>query len=489
MNLDINLLRQAIGLDQTPATQNIPRFGAVSGELQKALTPASGVVGYNLEDQVKLMMPIYTVLRRRTPVDVPERGALQATWKMFLSHGINFGKFGVASGDIGQEQSSTAVQIQAPYASASINDTVQIEAIDMARNFDDAMQVSTIRALVALLRLEELMLLGGNYAALPAPASISSSITSSGGSLGTGNYQVRVTALSYEGWLSGSVGTAAGAPAYGESVPASAVVTISSGTTNQITLSWPAVQGAVAYNVFIDNGAAGTIRFVAQTTINKYTVTAYPASGGQPPATDTTANSNVWEGYLAWCAKSTIYGQSIPNKVFVDAAGNGLTTTPGGIAELDSVLEQIWIKWNTSPTLIIGSPKFASKITQIILGGQNALNYWVDISQERGAMTGGIFIGGYTNKYVMDLQGMPKVIPIIAHPYWPDGTLLFISMRVPYPFAREARGFALDVLRPYSYFPLAPVARAFPYALFFTQTLKCYHPGPQAVLTGVNLTV
>lgn len=472
---DIRKLAAEVGFGRSPAE-----------EVRKALTPSSGLVGINLERAAKLMMPIYTVLRKLLPADTPPVGAQQVTYRAYLAHGVNLYPFGSDPNnlaDIGQEQSNSVVTFQVPYAMQSLNDRVGLSAIDMARGFDDAMQVSVARALTALLRLEEHQLLGANMAAIPAPT-VSLTGQGTGGSIGAVTVYVRVTALTYEGWLAGSTG---GASARGESVPsATQNVAFASGSTNAVLATWPSVPGAVAYNVFAGT-ASGTQYYVGTVTVPKMLITSVPTSGNQPNTADSSANSLMYEGLLAWAAKSSVYGVSIPNKVFVDGAAAGLTAS-SGIAQFDTVLQQLWEKWQTGPTHIVCSPKAAATVTSKLMNQTNALNYFVNITEERGAFTGGVFLGGYVNKFAAEISGFPRVIPVVPHPYMPDGTFLFLSLRVPYPYSREGRGFALDVLRPYTYFPLAPTGTFFPYALTYTETLKCYHPGAQAILTGIDLT-
>jgi hypothetical protein len=123
-----------------------------------------------------------------------------------------------------------------------------------------------------------------------------------------------------------------------------------------------------------------------------------------------------------------------------------------------------------------------------LIAANNAAMYRIEIQQERGGFTGGAFVGGYLNKYAASLMGnTPATIPVWAHPYCPDGTFMFLTERVPYQYSREARGFALDVLSPYQYFELARSTRTFPFSVFMTETLKCYHPLANAVISGVRV--
>jgi len=96
-------------------------------------------------------------------------------------------------------------------------------------------------------------------------------------------------------------------------------------------------------------------------------------------------------------------------------------------------------------------------------------------------------MGAYTNKFAGTMQaGSQPVVPIWAHPYWPDGNIAVICENVPYPYTNEGRGFALDVRLPYTYWPLAQTDVRYPFSILFDETLKCYFPLAQASITGVR---
>lgn len=53
-------------------------------DVRKALTVATGFIGYNLESTAKLMLPLFAGLRNRVAVDRPTNGSDNATWRMQL---------------------------------------------------------------------------------------------------------------------------------------------------------------------------------------------------------------------------------------------------------------------------------------------------------------------------------------------------------------------------------------------------------------------
>jgi hypothetical protein len=506
------------------ATGNLGQRG-LDSSLKKALTTTAGFLGVNLESQAKILLPLFAGLRHRYPVDTPSMGAATAQWRMQLGFGaFNFGaaaNFGTANGANGGATAPSATTIAADYKSLSINGEVQWEAIQQARGFDNAMTIDTMWALSALLRLEELICLYANEAAISAPVITGTSATlSSALTFAVGTWSVIVTAITGQGALT----NASSNSPVGESVNSNtAAVVVAATAKDFLDVSWPAVPGAVGYKVYCNsavNGGAGATTLcdpatklayaktvsgsflttkgdaivvpTGQTfvTVNHVQIIAVPTAGTPPPGAEGTANANVFEGTLAWCEKSTIYGQALPFRNIIDQAGLLLTTSGTGIAEFDSILQTQWQINHTSPSLILcSSNSIVSMGNKIAAAGSNS-QIRLDVYQDRNRVVGGLYVGGYVNKFASSMAGMQTTIDVWAHPYMPDGSFLFLSENIPnqtYPYSRTAKAFALDVQTPYTYFELGRTQRSFPYDVFLGETLKCYWPSAQAAIVGARV--
>lgn len=472
-------------------------------EIMKSLSAQQGFVGINLEPAAKLMLPLYARLRQRLPVDRPRQGGMNAIWRAQLGYGsFPFQSFGVAEAGIGSTMSESAVTFQVPYKYQSVSGDVTLQSIYHAMGFDDPMAIETARMLSALLRLEELIVLGANNEALPAPANVTASAGPAGSTFAAGNWQVRITALT----LPGTIANASSNSNTGESAPSTAVtVAVGASGASYLDVQWDAVPGAVGYKVYVSDAAGSTTHRLVEkskladmdgdaiptaglyVTVNRVRVTGVPASSQPtPPTSDGTANSLIFEGMIAWASKSSVYGVSIPNRIFIDAKGASLTASPGAIKEIDDALRRLWTDWQISPTLMVTGPMTAKRITDALVTASSPSMYRVEIAPERGGFVGGVFLGGYINKFAANqLPGAASVIPIWAHPYMPESAILLLSERIPYQFAREARAWALDVLIPYTYFRLYPTNEMkLPFAITFAEVLKCYHPSAQAMIVG-----
>lgn len=493
-------------------------------ELAKAITASSGFVGYNLEPEAALILPYFAGLRARVPSDPAAEGADNATWKAQLGYGsFGFGTWGSAETSTGLATTPSATQFQAPYEQQAVNGDVSFISMLKARGFDDPMNVETSNVLAALLVLEEYILMSANSAALSVPAPVvQASTLQTAATFAAGTWHVKVTAVTNEG----AVNNASSNNTRGESNSSSSIaVVVPSGGSDFLDVQIPVIANAVGYKIYAEHAAGGgtfylcdpatTLRYrkitsgatdlgvlgdkiipntTGQTfvTVNHVQIYAIPPNT-QPtaPSADNSANGSVFEGLLAWCTKSTIYSQSVGSHYNVDMDGAPLTTLGTGVLELDNILENQWVFNKMSPSLIIGSAKTIRSLGNAIIKTAQVPTYRVDISSEQGSFQGGIFLGGYTNKFAATmLPGQKPIIPVWSHPYLPDGTLMILSEDIPsasYKYSRKGKAFSLDVLAPYTYWELARTAISVPFAILWSETLKCYHPLAQSAIQGIRV--
>jgi hypothetical protein len=491
---------------------------------KKALDTTSGYTGYNLEREVKFRLPAYTVLRNRVAVDPGPVGAMagpSAHYRAQLGYnGFDFGAaMGTGFGANGNDGNPQAVDLAPDYKSQSIHGAVQLEAIDFAKQFTDPIKDQSMFNLQTLMRVEELLVTGGNEFALSAPVP-SGTAGGSGSIFASGTWTVKVTAITLEGALRNA--TSAVTPVLGKAAGESVVGTasiVASGAKLYLDVSWPVVQGAVGYKVYCSSvyndstdvylldpatelaykdGAAFVPEQSGQAYIgvNHVRVIAAPAGSVPAPTVDGSANANQFEGYVAWATKTTMYGTNLSSagqRVFTDMDGAVFTAENSGIKEINNALQKLWFLYHTAPTLMVGSPATVRSITNKVTGNNNVSMMLVGNQsgnlQSQNKFIGGIMVGGYTNQFAQN-AGMSTLIDIIAHPYLPDGILLLLSETLPpdtYRYAQDSRCFALDVLRPYNYFPLASTDRNINFDIWFLETLKCYYPTAQAAIAGIRV--
>lgn len=491
-------------------SENLTKLNAMASEnalqksanadpkLQKAIT-ASSVPGIYLIRLAKLMLPVYAGLTNRIPADNPKgMGSTEATWKAQLGFGAlaESSFFRVAEAAIGVNPPTSFLTFKAPYNDLAVNDNVTLKAMRASAGYADPLQIGVIKAMSALLRGQERVLLGGTNKAIDDPASVTiTQGTPSESVLAAGSYVVSVTALSYEGWIAASTG---GSAAIGETAYTAAAQFVL-GAGSSIIATWPAVEGAVAYNVYItgSGGASGSAAKYHQTVkINKAVISTLPTSTNTPPTTDTSANETYGiEGLISWCERSTVYTNAIPDKQTIyDNAGGALTAGNGGITQFDHILADLWTTWHTAPSLMVMSPNMNATLVGKLQSLGSGNFYRIEVGAERNTVNGGMMVTGYVNKFAPFADGTPRMIDVIPHPYLPDGTVLFLSETIPYPMGNESRGFVREVLLPYTYFPLpSQVAGVnkiiYNFAVTMSETVECFNPGPQTALVGVDYTL
>lgn len=527
MNNEIQLLAALAGLPAGNLPQN-------PSDLKKALTTAAGFLGINLEPQAKWLQPFFAGLRKRMPTNTPALGAAQAQWRMQLGYGgFSFGaaaSFGTAFGANGPATTESALTILADYCTQSINGGVQFEAIVQAQGWDNAMNLDTMNALSLLMRIEEFQVLYGNRAALPvAVASGNPSTLVGAATFGAGTWSVIVTAITGQGTLTNATANSN----VGESNISNFVdIVVPAGGCAYLDVSWVAVPGALGYKVYANRVAGGghtmatlflarpgtDMNYAAQDGAGSFLTTlgttlTQPAGqtyipvnhvqiktiipNTQPIAVnaDASANTNVFEGVVAWCEKNTIYGQDLTGgavtpRVVTDQGGLPLTVQSTGIKEFDAILQTQWVQNHTSPSLILCSANSIVSVANKIASAGNNNQFRLDVYQDRNNIVGGLYVGGYVNKFTSSMINMQQSIEMWAHPYMPDGTFLFVSEDVPpetLPYSRVGKTFELDVPIPYTYFELGRTDRSFPYDVFYNETLKCYWPTAQSAIVGVRV--
>src|SRR4051812_13519863 len=85
-------------------------------ELAKAITAASGFVGYNLESEAALLLPYFAGFRARVPTDPAAMGATKSSWKVQLGYGsVSKGTWGSAETSTGVAATAAATLIESPY--------------------------------------------------------------------------------------------------------------------------------------------------------------------------------------------------------------------------------------------------------------------------------------------------------------------------------------------------------------------------------------
>lgn len=468
-----------------------------AGTFTQPSSATDGLNYYDLELGAKFLYPVLTPLRNEIP-RASGKGGIQANWRAVTGINTAGQRIGVAVGQRNAYQAISYADYLAVYKGIGIETSVDFEAQYAGMGFDDIRGIASKVGLEACMLGEEYQILGGNTSmALGTTPTPTLSAATTGGSLATQTLSVICAALSFDGFLNGSVSGGVQASisrtnADGSSITfgggtaqksTNATVSVT-GSTGSVAASVTAVQGAVGYAWYW--GAAGSELLGAITSINSVVVTA-TATGTQTaaslPSSDQSTNSLAFDGLLTQALKS---GQN----AYVAAqatgtAGTGTTLTSdgaGGILEIDAALKNRWDNYRLSPDTIWVNSQEANNISKKILAGNsNAAQRFV-FATEQGNLTGGVMVRTYLNKFSM---AGPKDLVIRVHPNMPPGTILMTSKTLPYPLSNVGNLMQIRTRQDYYQIQWPITTRQWQYGVYADEVLQHYFPPAMAVITNI----
>jgi len=177
--------------------------GNTNPDLRKdTVTVGSGLINYDLQAPAKNLYPINTPLRNRMP-RVKGNGDKTTNWKAVTGLvGSGFDAIAyVAEGQRSGVMSLNTAQLNSPYTTIGEEINLTYEAWSAAAGFEDEKARNAIRLLQKVMLKEENAILGGNYSMqLGTPTAPTVTTASTGGTITAGTYNVKVAALTYEGY-------------------------------------------------------------------------------------------------------------------------------------------------------------------------------------------------------------------------------------------------------------------------------------------------
>jgi hypothetical protein len=476
-------------IDAVRAALSDPR-GVVPGDpsiIAKATTQGisttTGLVGINLEAPAKNLFPVLSPIRNWLARKPSARGATAVQWRAITGINTTNVKIGVAERSRNTVVTTKEVDYSQTYKPFGLDDFVTYDAQDAAVDFMDVRAEGAANLLAAVMVGEEKGILGGNVTAIGKPGTLTFADTGTGGSLSAATaYDVAVSALTSYGYLNGATGHASADAADETDGRTGSHTTAASGAgSTALVITWAAVRGAVAYNVFI--GTSGGTKYYSQTvTVPKATVLAVVGSGNVPNTTDQTADALSFDGFIPQIEANGASQYASNGAYFKDLAAGTLTADgAGGIVEIDALLKSLWDNARIGPDLLYVNSQEAENIaTKVALNGSTTTLRWTQSVDNEGNVIAGLVASGYRNRYTS-----PRLIPIEIHPYLAPGTILAISRRLPFPRNNVANPFELDVRREYTQYDWAPTLRSWDYGIYGAECLKMYFPLGTGSIVGI----
>jgi hypothetical protein len=381
----------------------------------------SGLVGYDLESAARVLQPVITPLRNRIP-RVKGKGGTAANWRQITSLSTNIATSFAAFGSAGATLSYTETDRSATYKAIGVGDNVSIEAIQQALGLEDARAGMSQRLLQNTMILEEQNLITGRNAALGSVTAPTVTSAATGGTVAANTYYVVVRACTGQGVRSttaANISAAGTIASLGKKSSQTSVTT--SGSTSVINATTPYVDGATTYEWYVgttNNSTSETLEAITQ--INSVSLAAIAGTGGTIIA-DNSANSQAFDGFLSQGSGTGTFGNFGYSKVL--ATGTAGVGTPFQLTDVDTMLFNLWNTYGAIPDALVMAPSHAVDLTakcraagmirQVVDNGAN------------GKLIGGSRVSGYLHPVV------DKELEIIAHPWWPAGSLFALSFKLP----------------------------------------------------------
>ncbi len=452
----------------------------ISPDVRKDFNLSSGMQEYNLEQGAKFLFPLMSPLRNILP-RVGGKGK-QVEYKAITGINTTGDQGWVAEGVSGNILSSSYSDVFAVYRTMSQGDRVTFEQQWAGAGFIDSKATAVANLLRSIMITEEKNILFGQntvsatnqqapgaVGTCPAPT-ITASAT--GGAIGAVTVYVQITART----------------GMGQSLPSAVVSTAAlTGSTNSVNVAFPSIPGqpVLGYDVFAGtsatalykvgasnvSGSLGGVVGTSTMTSNgaPVTLTSIPVSGAVPPTSDNSANANAYNGILA-----QIFG----------GVGATITQVNGVLSNksaIDNHLLKMWQASYADPNMLLVNGADSTTITNLTLGASGT-PYFVMVDNQ-GAATGSY----RTARYVNPVTGTE--LPVISHPYMPQGTMLALSTKLPswYVPSNIPAPIAVDAVQDYTEIDYPPVygTRAWPVEVMLYSTLKLYIPLLQGVITGI----
>lgn len=480
-----------------------PRNG---NELAKAgLNVASNITWYDLRAPAMIHVPFLTPLRDMLPrVARPNPGPV-ANWKVIQQlEGSGFNSQGwVPEGQRSGVMPIAAVDASAAYVTIGEETDVTFEAESASTGLEDANALATFLLLEKTFLKEEIALLGGNKSmALGVPTiSATSSPVDASSTLTATTYYIAVVALTLEGVQNSSV---AGGVATQKTVTGAdgKTYTINGGSSNKSAISSQVVsagdslvatatpkKGALGYAWFIGTvNAAASLYLQAITTVNTITLTADPVTTTQTAdaiTADCSRNNGSGSGTPVTAFDGMLYSSlNASNAYFKDLAGGTLTATnAGSIAEIDTMILEMWNNYRVGVSTIWCSANTAKKLRDLVLtnGSAPLLRFNVNANGDEIMVSAGGTIAYYFSP--ISVYGGSK-IPIKVHPNLPNGVIMAYADQLPAWFKSNATPAVAQVLTQRDYYSIAwpQRTRAYEYGTYTQEVLAMYAPFATGVI-------
>ncbi len=471
----------------------------------RAITTASGLLGYELETPAKVVVPVTTPLvnllprRRGAGVDIVH-------WKAITSFDTarNWGT--LSDGGTPSAVSYAVAALTNPIQSIALMNSVTFQAQWRGRSLEADVRARRVAELLYQLKIvEERWVLGASAYLMTPPAPVLAT-SASGGTVAAGTYWVKVTATNAQGETTGSavtkivttgststvtitIFTVPNATEYnvyvgsGSTQPADAAMWLQSGLSGS-----NAPQPSIGANVTLADGATVMPSGEVNPAYLTVTLSAPPATSGTALSTvsantaktfvDGSGNVLMWDGLIAQALNNatTANGATLGAQVAqpLDATGKL------ALADIDNLLAAMYMQAAGDPDYIVMNPLDSVRLTNLVVSG-GQLRYVVDASDK--ADQANLMAPYRVTRYLNKSTG--REMPILLDRYCPQGCMVFLPMSIPFPVPEVSAAVGIETNQDYWGVDFAVVDSNYKFASYVDETLKVYFLGGLGVIRGI----
>lgn len=455
----------------------------------------TGLVPYDLEAPAKLLTPRPTPIRNSTP-RLKGQGASRQFKVISGFTGTGTGGATTVQSGINETTTNTGpgglsyirgpyinyagYNVNLPYVTTSLSDSVSWQAEYQGQGFEDIRSLSNTALLYSTMLIDErLMVFGrgsqtGYAGALGTPgavtlAPVSASIAPAGGTGGTALSTVSwVVVAADAGDLLGVNGqTMHQGPV--TSITSAASVTLSAGQAIQVTVGTD-VAGALGYNLFVASVQAGPFFYAGRTGYNVGYIKTQPSTGPftSAGAADQSAVANNYDGLLTNVAASGGYVTRL-NSAFS-------TTNPG--VEYQVAFGNLYESVKGDPEVIWMNGFDRLQLSNALLNSSNVNAFRIVLDQTNGK--GGAVIQSIMN----EVTGTE--VPITVHPWFPQGNSLIQQKTLPIPDSNVSETSVIVAVQDYTAVQWPVTQFTYDASTFEISTMCHYAPAWNGLISGIQ---
>lgn len=454
----------------------------LAGSLNKDFTLnsplASGLVPFDLVAPAKQIYPTYSPIRNKMP-RTPGMGTSRKGKRITGIDGSN----GVFNGNLFLSDLPAGVTTSLnfppslqgiiaddkdfPYAYYGQGNNASLLAVLAGRGFQDIEALTTQILLQSMMLQEEgAMLFSRRSSALTTPGTptvVDHSPSAGHAAFNGGGAKyvfVKITALS----------------GLGETLASTTAGTVQITAGNNLLVSWTPVTGAMQYGVYVSSNTAnsdpgdaarylyGKFGYATTVEIDGPIL----ASGTLAPAVNTTQQTIGFDGIMANVASQ---GGDYTN------LGTGFTT---GGSEIQKAFARVYnnVKGDPDEIWLSGSDRLQLS-TKLIEDQSNTSAYRLTFDGDHGSLTGGAVVSSLWNMVT------GKRVDLTVHPWIPQGNVLGMSYRLPFPYSDTPNVWEMVMVQDYLglAFPQFDLVRRF--AIVAYGGMACWAPAFNFLISDV----